>query len=285
MDSKLSAGQPPALSIGLFNHFSISCLEGTPTPPNKPVAPSRAADHILIYLTEGEVHATIGESRYVSQEEEVLVIPAGQIFSIDTYGPDRINRGFLVHFGEPTVRQYEFLDVLGNPRTRFGPLHARWAEGVLEEMCFFYRSKWERNRQFVDQRLVSLLTWISLDYRPLFFRAPEKGRALTQQFRKLLHQHYQTKQRVQDYAELLGVTPNHLNRVVKETSSRSPARWIDGAILTEAKLLLAQTALPMAEVAAQVGVGDPSYFARMFGKYVGMTPGEYRCFWEGEKND
>lgn len=234
---------------------------------------------MLIYLTEGEVHATIGDSQYVSQEEEMLVVAAGQIFSIDTYGPDRINRGFLLQFDAGRLNQYAFLDAIGNPRIRFDRLDARCTEGELNGMYTLYTSPWVHDWQrFNFQSLVSVLHWMEMHYRPLFFRANEKGRELTQRFRTLLHQHHLSKQRVSEYAELLDVTPNHLNKVVKETTSRPPTRWIDGAIVAEAKLLLVQPALSVAEVAARVGMDDASYFTRVFGKYVGMTPGEWRVF-------
>lgn len=44
----------------------------------------------------------------------------------------------------------------------------------------------------------------------------------------------------------------------------------------QAAKLLAQTELPVEQVAAEVGYADPSAFYRQFSAAFGMTPGEYR---------
>lgn len=56
-------------------------------------------------------------------------------------------------------------------------------------------------------------------------------------FRKLVEQHYMEKQQVADYAALLYVTPNHLNRTVKEVSGRTASAHIAEMILLEAIVL------------------------------------------------
>jgi AraC-like DNA-binding protein len=43
-----------------------------------------------------------------------------------------------------------------------------------------------------------------------------------------------------------------------------------------ARELLETTALPITEIAVQVGYDDPGYLARLFRKQFGMTPTAYR---------
>jgi len=47
-------------------------------------------------------------------------------------------------------------------------------------------------------------------------------------------------------------------------------------LVLEAKSLLFQTTLPVAEVAALVGVADASYFSRLFKKVEGHPPSALR---------
>ena len=44
----------------------------------------------------------------------------------------------------------------------------------------------------------------------------------------------------------------------------------------EANNLLSQTDSPIGEVATRVGILDPSYFARLFKKHVGVSPSVFR---------
>jgi AraC-like DNA-binding protein len=100
--------------------------------------------------------------------------------------------------------------------------------------------------------------------------------AMFEAFRKLVYTHFRTKHLVTDYAALLHVTPNHLNKNIKAFTGKSPTRWIDEMILSEAKVLLRQTSLSISAVALKVGFTDQSYFARLFRKYEGVTPSSFR---------
>jgi AraC-like DNA-binding protein len=50
------------------------------------------------------------------------------------------------------------------------------------------------------------------------------------------------------------------------------------ARLNEAKTLLAESDLPIATIARQVGYDDPAYFSRLFSARVGQSPREFRRF-------
>jgi AraC family transcriptional regulator, transcriptional activator of pobA len=46
--------------------------------------------------------------------------------------------------------------------------------------------------------------------------------------------------------------------------------------MAEARTLLADTDLPIAEIAGRVGIGDPGYFSRLFGRTHGASPRAWR---------
>lgn len=75
---------------------------------------------------------------------------------------------------------------------------------------------------------------------------------------------------------MLSITPNHLNKCLRTITGKSPTKWIDEAIILEAKVLLSQTTLSVNEITTELGLSDPSYFSRFFRKYEGCTPLEFR---------
>lgn len=82
---------------------------------------------------------------------------------------------------------------------------------------------------------------------------------------------------IAEYAKDFGVTPNHLNKVVR-SSTRCPAsEWVQISRLNYAKYLLRDPQFSVVEVAEKVGLVDPSYFSRFFRKYADMSPSEYRA--------
>jgi AraC-like DNA-binding protein len=46
--------------------------------------------------------------------------------------------------------------------------------------------------------------------------------------------------------------------------------------MAEARTLLEETDLPVAEVARRVGVSDPGYFSRLFSRIHGISPRKWR---------
>ena len=79
-----------------------------------------------------------------------------------------------------------------------------------------------------------------------------------------------------DVARELGMTPGHLTTVVRRRTGRTVQQWIIERRMAEARSLLAETDLPVAEVARRVGVNDPGYFSRLFSRTHGASPRRWR---------
>ncbi|KRD04879.1 AraC family transcriptional regulator [Mycobacterium sp. Root265] len=82
---------------------------------------------------------------------------------------------------------------------------------------------------------------------------------------------------LREVADELGLTPGHLTTVVRRRTGRTVGDWILDRRMSEARVLLAETDLPISEVARRVGVPDPGYFARLFGREHGVTPRRWRA--------
>ncbi|OMC43506.1 AraC family transcriptional regulator [Mycobacterium sp. IS-1264] len=81
---------------------------------------------------------------------------------------------------------------------------------------------------------------------------------------------------LRDVAGELGMTPGHLTTVVRRRTGRTVGEWIIERRMATARALLTETDLPVAEVARRVGVPDPGYFSRLFGRAHGASPREWR---------
>jgi AraC family transcriptional activator of pobA len=95
-------------------------------------------------------------------------------------------------------------------------------------------------------------------------------------WKKLIEQHYKTLRRPSEYAELLFVTPNHLNALCQDLLGRPAGEVIRDRVLLEAKRLLTNAAMTATEIAYELNFQDNSYFTRFFKKYEGITPDEFR---------
>ena len=103
-----------------------------------------------------------------------------------------------------------------------------------------------------------------------------KVAAVPEKFLQLVFQRDVTPLSVSEYAEMLQVTPNYLNKTVKTHTHRTAIDWIEIARLNLAKQLLKDPTIPIMEIAGRTGLPDQSYFSRFFKKKTGMTPSQYR---------
>ncbi|MBK9736442.1 MAG: AraC family transcriptional regulator [Saprospiraceae bacterium] len=82
--------------------------------------------------------------------------------------------------------------------------------------------------------------------------------------------------KVSSYADMLHVSPDHLNRAIKSCSDKTAHEHIDEMLLMEAKAYLLHTTMTIAEIAYQLEFSDPSHFNRFFKKYCSLTPVDFR---------
>jgi len=99
---------------------------------------------------------------------------------------------------------------------------------------------------------------------------------LLKNFQKLIEKHYKTLRLPKEYAELLYITPNHLNAICKDALDVSAGEVIRNRIVLEAKRLLVNLQLSISEIAAQLSFEDNSYFTKFFKKQTGLTPEYFR---------
>ena len=72
------------------------------------------------------------------------------------------------------------------------------------------------------------------------------------------------------------ITPNYLNKIVRQSLGKSAKTYILEQILAEACRQLKYTTLSVADIATQLHFDTATYFVRLFKKYMAMTPLEFR---------
>lgn len=99
---------------------------------------------------------------------------------------------------------------------------------------------------------------------------------LIKNFISLVDENFKELHLPKEYAELLFVTPNHLNSVCKEYLGTQAGEVIRNRIMLEAKRLLILPDWTISQVAYELSFNDNSYFTKFFKKVEGKTPEEFR---------
>ncbi|WP_430611674.1 helix-turn-helix domain-containing protein [Flavobacterium sp. JP2137] len=94
-------------------------------------------------------------------------------------------------------------------------------------------------------------------------------------FKKLIEIYIKEKQRVNEYAELLGSSRISLNKAVKEQFNVTATDLLKQRLLIEIKDYLVHTELTVAEIAYQLHFSEPNHLMRFFKTQTEMTTGEF----------
>ena len=111
---------------------------------------------------------------------------------------------------------------------------------------------------------------------PVEARQKENSEARVARFRELVNEHFRTESNVEFYADCLCITPNYLNKIVKQSLGQSTKEFIQSRRMEEARRLLSYTTLSINEIAEDLHFETSSYFVRAFTLVEGITPLQYR---------
>lgn len=95
-----------------------------------------------------------------------------------------------------------------------------------------------------------------------------------------LNRHYAEPIAMEQLANMEFLSVSRYAALFKQAMGRSPQQYLINLRLHNARGMLLETDLGIGEIARSVGYDDPLYFSRLFHRYFGTSPREYR---EGRK--
>jgi AraC family transcriptional regulator len=83
-----------------------------------------------------------------------------------------------------------------------------------------------------------------------------------------------------ELASVAGMSTFHFSREFKKTTGKTPHQYLMRFRVERAKLLLAQSEMPLIEVGLRSGFSHQSHFTRLFHRLTGTTPQAYRVLFQ-----
>jgi len=93
---------------------------------------------------------------------------------------------------------------------------------------------------------------------------------------KYIRENYQSDLTLEDVAQKICMSPYYLSHLFREELNITFVEYLTMVRMEEAKRLLKDTSQSIVAIAFQVGYEDASYFSKVFKKYVGISPAQYR---------
>jgi AraC family transcriptional regulator, transcriptional activator of pobA len=246
--------------------------------------PHRHTFYEIIWVIDGAgVHAADFEEHAIGPHTVYLISP-GQVHAMRV---DRPLTGYRLAFTADffvldgrvadAVADLPFFRVgAANPVLAPNGEEAALLRVIAEDLLAEFTSRASWRREMLRARFQTLLLSLGrVAERQQVHVPPVTGTAA--RFHTLIEARFRRLHRVADYAALLALTPGHLNRVSKDATGESASVAIESRLVLEAKRLLVHSDAPAAEIAAQLGFPDPSYFGRFFRRHVAQSPRAFRA--------
>lgn len=282
------AADSPSFITPIHHIFHINRIEdyirmvSFPTKPD--LLPRKMTVSSFFFLTKGESIRKKGLNAYRFGAGNFFFTPAYEITMHEYISPDA--EGFYAHFNldllvpdlrlKDLLNDFPFLNFNCYPLVRVEESGWGMIIALLERLEKEYRLGNKCNLDILRIYMIALFTELKQYVGNNQKVDSNAASALTQQYKDALARHIYQKQKVSEYAELLSVTPNHLNKCVRQTLNKSALDLLHDMLLLEAKVLLKQTSLTIGEIAYKVGRNEPTDFARFFKKKMGVSPRAYR---------
>lgn len=184
-----------------------------------------------------------------------------------------------------SLQQSPLFKLGGTPILEISEEQRLFLNELFQKMIIEQQSEYEHKDEII-RTYINLILHESLKLKPAEKFSTNKNAAtrLTSVFMDLLDRQFPIEssktplqlKTAKDYAKILAVHVNSLNRAVKEVTGKSTTSHISEHIINEAKAMLKYTTWQITEIAYALGFEYPTYFNLFFKKHTGKTPSELR---------
>jgi YesN/AraC family two-component response regulator len=117
-------------------------------------------------------------------------------------------------------------------------------------------------------------------------RSKEQDHSVASQIVEYVHEHHRLDISLTDMAEYFNLSPNYISQLIKEKTGKIFKEYLSEFRVKQAKRIMnEQGELKIHDVACLVGWRNVNTFIRVFKKYEGVTPGQYKQEMEREEGE
>lgn len=247
--------------------------------------PHKHNSYLCVLFTKGLGNHEIDFTNYTIQSGSLFLIAPGQTHhwnlsdDIDGYIFTHTLVFYDFHYTRERLHQFPFFQsVHNNAHLELTPSDRKTIVQLFDLICLEYNSQ-----QILKSQMI--LNYISIIYTTLsriYTSEVKYGRKNSvtyiekyQQFEQLVEKHFLTEKSPSKYADLLHITPKHLNRITKSSINKTASELISDRIILEAKRKIVHSKINLSAIAYSLGYEDYAYFSRLFKQKEQISPSEF----------
>ncbi|SFB28855.1 AraC-type DNA-binding protein [Flavobacterium swingsii] len=239
--------------------------------------------YLLVLFTQGSGVHVIDFDSFEIKIGSLYFLKPGQVHSwklsedIDGYIAFYSQEVYNLHFGKKKLEEYSFYRTLMNrPELLLTELQ------ILEFKQYFDMLIYENrdNKLKKSDKLLNVLDIIHIEidriYNSIDKHSVHQYNFKINELKELVDSHYKEEKAPSYYANKMNISLKHLNRICKDVLNITLTEFIYRKIILESKRLLSIKGMTISDVANEFGFENYSYFTKVFKKYTGMTPQNFK---------
>lgn len=231
----------------------------------------------LIFLTEGEGFHCIESEKYMVSTPEFYFLKPGQLHF---WQFTSIPKGFVILFKDcefNNVRENSLIELTRKliNTTRLKLQTDKNLIHLLEEIYNEFQLNMQYSKEIIHGLMKALLGKL-LQLKEDNPNSNAQFHTVYERFMLLLAKECPRLHKVNEFSDLLNVTPQNLYTICRKHSGKSASEIITNQLILEAKRYILHTDNTINEIADILSFNDASYFVKFFKKAVGLTPVQFR---------
>lgn len=176
------------------------------------------------------------------------------------------------------LKDFPFFDPHHSPAIILNNNSIGYFSDLIGNIQYEYENFGPYSRDIIQNYLRILLLKAKENYpHPgVSLTGPSREQEIFHEFQRLVQKHFLEFSSVNQYADLLHITPKHLSETVKKVRGESALRLIHEARLHYAQSLLSHTGKTVSEIARELDFENTDYFSVFFKRLAGKSPVQYR---------
>lgn len=263
-----------------ISHIFIHSFKEDKIKLTLPLPPHKKTINDFVFITNGTMIRNLGIDSYRLNPFDFLFTPKNIITTTEFASADL--EGFFCHFSDEFIGANPFLEILHTQSLNENFIQipeneAKNLNYLLSRVLQLYKSSNEKskNDRLISSYLSTILAEVFLSFKNTV-ATPRLNNDILLNFKNLVYKQFKQHKSIKEYASQLHITPNHLNKVVKNETGKTTTEIINEIMILEAKVLLFQTKQTVNEISLALGFEDASYFSRFFKKETGFSPSHFR---------
>lgn len=239
--------------------------------------PGRREHYIIHFICGGKGRYQAGGRTYELGSGEFFVIfPDTEVY----YQADSVDPWDYLWIGFQGVKASTYLKQAGiDPEHLTGHFHDSSFILTCIQQMVLARSLTYYNELKRQAALLQILATL-IEFHHATLSDDEQNdypyRIYLQQAIDYMNEHIKENIRIHEVASYIGIDRSYLSNIFKSTLAISPQEYLVTLRMNQAADLLQTTNEKIHVIAANVGYSDPLTFTKMFKRYKGMSPSEWR---------